>query len=252
MTDQKIALVTGGNRGLGRADALALADSGVDVVITYRSGEEEAARVVEEVESRGRRAVSLRLDTTRVADFARFADDLRDALTRTWDRQDLDVLVNNAGFPHTASFAETTEQQFDDMVAVHFKGVFFLTQALLPLIADGGSVVNLSTGLTRFVAEGNSAYAAVKGAVEVLTRYQAKELGSRGIRVNAVAPGPTATDFGGGFMRSAEFKEAIAAQVALGRAGEPEDVGGAVAALVSDAGRWITAQRIEVSGGALL
>lgn len=252
MPDQKIALVTGGNRGLGRADALALADSGVDVVITYRSGGGEAEHVVAEIEARGRRGAAVQLDTMVVAGFAPFADQVRDLLRARWGRDTFDVLVNNAGFPHVASFAETTEQQFDDMVDVHLKGVFFLTQALLPLLADGGSIVNVSTGLTRFVAEGNAAYAAVKGAVEVLTRYQAKELGPRGIRVNAVAPGPTATDFGGGFMRSDEFRAAIASQVALGRAGEPEDIGAAVASLVSDSNRWMTAQRIELSGGAML
>ncbi|GAB3600454.1 SDR family oxidoreductase [Kineococcus gypseus] len=252
MPQQKIALITGGNRGLGRADAIALAETGVDVVLTYRSGKEEAEQVVAQVRAKGREALSLELDTTLVAGFADFRVVLRDALSRLWGRQDFDILVNNAGFAHAAPFAETTEQQFDDMVDVHFKGVFFLTQALLPLIADGGSIVNLSTGLTRFVAEGNAAYAAVKGAVEVLTRYQAEELGTRGIRVNAVAPGPTATDFGGGFMKTEEFKTAIASQVALGRAGEPDDIGDAIASLVSDANRWMTAQRIELSGGARL
>lgn len=252
MSNQRIALVTGANRGLGRADAFALADSGVDVVLTYRGGKDEAEQVVVEIAAKGREAVALQLDTMVVADFSLFADQVRDVLRARWGRDTFDILVNNAGFPHTASFAETTERQLDDMIDVHFKGVFFLTQTLLPLIADGGSIVNVSTGLTRFVAEGNAAYAAVKGAVEVLTRYQAKELGPRGIRVNAVAPGPTATDFGGGFMRSDEFKAAIASQVALGRAGEPEDIGGAVASLVSDSNRWMTAQRIELSGGAML
>ncbi len=252
MSDQKIALVTGGNRGLGRADAIALARSGVDVVLTYRGGKDEAEQVVAEIAAEGRQAAAIQLDTMVVAGFSLFADQVRDVLLSRWERDTFDVLVNNAGFPHTASFAETTEQQLDDMIDVHLKGVFFLTQTLLPLIADGGSIVNVSTGLTRFVAEGSAAYAAVKGAVEVLTRYQAKELGPRGIRVNAVAPGPTATDFGGGFMRTDDFKAAIASQVALGRVGEPEDIGTAVASLVSDSNRWITAQRIELSGGAML
>ena len=252
MSNQKIALVTGGNRGLGRADVLALADTGVDVVLTYRTGKDEAEQVVAEVAAKGRRAVAFQLDTSVVASFDDFAAQVRDALRTTWDRDSFDVLVNNAGFAHVAPFAETTEKDFDDMVDVHFKGVFFLTQKMLPLIADGGSIVNYSTGLTRFVAEGSSTYAAMKGAVEILTKYQAKELGGRGIRVNVVAPGPTATDFGGGFMKSDEFRAGVGSRVALGRVGEPEDVGDAIAALVSDAGRWITAQRIEVSGGALL
>lgn len=252
MSNTKIALVTGGNRGLGRADAIALANTGVDVILTYRSGQDEAEEVVADIVAKGRRAVALQLDTSVVGSFSDFAEQVRQTLSTHWNRDTFDILVNNAGYPHVAPFAETTEQQFDDMVDVHLKGVFFLTQGLLPLLADGGSIVNLSSGLTRFVAEGNAAYAAVKGAVEVLTRYQAKELGGRGIRVNSVAPGPTATAFGGGFMQSEEFKAASAAQVALGRAGEPEDIGEAVASLVSDSNRWVTAQRIELSGGALL
>lgn len=197
--------------------------------------------------------MALPLDTTVVASFADFAANVREVLGSRWNREHFDVLVNNAGFAHVSPFAETTESNFDDMVNVHLKGPFFLTQALLPLLADGGSIVNFSTGLTRFVAEGSSAYASMKGAIEVLTKYQAKELGaSRSIRVNVVAPGPTATDFGGGFMKSEQFRAGAASQIALGRVGEPEDIGEALAALVSDAGRWITAQRIEISGGALL
>lgn len=251
-SNQKIALITGGSRGLGRADALALADTGVDVIITYRSGQDEAQQVVRDVEAKGRKAVALPLDTMIVSSFADFAAKVREELSSVWGRDSFDVLINNAGFAHVAPFAETTEESFDSMVNVHLKGPFFLTQTLLPLIADGGSIVNYSTGLTRFVAEGSSAYASMKGAMEVLTKYQAKELGARGIRVNAVAPGPTATDFGGGFMKSEQFRAGAGTQIALGRVGEPEDIGDAIAALVSDAGRWITAQRIEVSGGALL
>jgi NAD(P)-dependent dehydrogenase (short-subunit alcohol dehydrogenase family) len=252
MSDQKIALITGGSRGLGRADALALADTGVDVIISYRNGRDEAEQVVREVQAKGRKAIALPLDTTVVSSFDEFAQAVRQALTDTWGRDTFDVLINNAGFAYVAPFVETTEESFDAMVDVHLKGPFFLTQTLLPQIADGGSIVNYSTGLTRFVAEGSSAYASMKGAVEVLTKYQAKELGARGIRVNAVAPGPTATDFGGGFMKSEEFRAGAGGRIALGRVGEPEDIGEAIAALVSDAGRWITAQRIEVSGGALL
>ncbi|TYC07087.1 SDR family oxidoreductase [Micromonospora sp. WP24] len=252
VNNQKIALITGGNRGLGRADVLALAAIGVDVILTYRRGKSEAEQVVAEVEARGRKAVALQLDTSVVSEFASFADRTRHVLASTWDRDTFDFLVNNAGFAHIASFEETTEEQFDDLVGVHLKGVFFLTQTLLPLIADGGSIVNCSTGLTRFVVPGSAAYAAMKGAVEILTKYQAKELGARGIRVNSVAPGPIATDFAGGIMKSDEARSFLGSQAALRRAGEAEDIGGAIASLVSDASRWITAQRIEVSGGANL
>ncbi|WP_349428860.1 SDR family oxidoreductase [Microbacterium sp. LWS13-1.2] len=252
MSDRKIALITGGSRGLGRADALALADTGVDAILTYRTGRDGAEQVVRDIEAKGGKAVALPLDTSVVSSFADFAAQVREALSSTWGAERFHVLVNNAGIAHVAPFAETTEADFDAMVNVHFKGPFFLTQTLLPLLADGGSIVNYSTGLTRFVAEGSSAYASMKGAVEVLSKYQAKELGKRGIRVNAVAPGPTATDFGGGFMKSDQFRAGAGSQIALGRVGEPEDIGEAIAALVSDAGRWITAQRIEVSGGALL
>lgn len=182
MEDQKIALVTGGNRGLGRADALALAATGVDVILTYRGGKSEAVQVVAEIDALGRKAVALQLDTSIVPEFSNFAAQIRDVLATTWDRETFDILVNNAGFAHIAPFEETTEGQFDDLVGVHFKGVFFLTQSLLPLIADGGSIINYSTGLTRFVVPGSAAYAAMKGAIEILTKYQAKELGARGIR----------------------------------------------------------------------
>ncbi|AWS47900.1 SDR family NAD(P)-dependent oxidoreductase [Streptosporangium sp. 'caverna'] len=250
--DQKVALITGGNRGLGRADALALGATGVDVILTYRSGKDEAAQVVAEIEAQGRKAVALQLDTSVVSEFPNFVAQIRDVLASTWDREIFDILVNNAGFAHIAPFEETTEEQFDDLVGVHFKGVFFLTQSLLPLIADGGSIINYSTGLTRFVVPGSAAYAAMKGAIEILTKYQAKELGARGIRVNVVAPGPIATDFAGGMMKSDEARSYLASQTALSRAGEAEDVGDAIASLASDASRWITAQRIEVSGGANL
>jgi NAD(P)-dependent dehydrogenase (short-subunit alcohol dehydrogenase family) len=252
VTAQKVAVITGGNRGLGRAESLALASSGIDVILTYRTGRDEALQVVADIVAMGRRAVALSLDTTAVSQLEEFATRVREALTVHWGRQRFDVLVNNAGFAHVALFADTSEEQFDELLDVHFKGVFFLTQALLPLIADGGSIVNCSTGLTRFVVPGSAVYAAMKGAVEVLTRYQAKELGARGIRVNVVAPGPIPTDFAGGMLKSEEARAYLAGQAALGRAGEPEDVGGAVAALVSDTNRWVTAQRIEVSGGANL
>ncbi|MFD3457571.1 SDR family NAD(P)-dependent oxidoreductase [Streptomyces sp. NPDC058691] len=249
-TNQKIALITGGNRGLGRASALQLAATGVDVVITYRNNQAEADDVVAAIGALGRSAVALRLDTGVVSSFAGFAERLGAELKSRWERATFDYLVNNAGHDLTASFAETTEKDFDDLVDVHLKGAFFLTQSLLPQLADGGAVVNVSSGLTRITAPGHAAYGAIKGAVEVLTRYQAKELGARGIRVNTIAPGATATDFGGGGMKHNEQVQArISSQVALGRMGRPDDIGAALAALLSDANRWMTAQRIEVSGG---
>ncbi|MEU7913739.1 SDR family NAD(P)-dependent oxidoreductase [Microbispora bryophytorum] len=253
MTSQRIALITGGNRGLGRATALALAQRGVDVVVTYRAGKDQAEDVVESATGLGRTAAALPLDTAVVAGFDDFTDELRRTLRERWHRDDFDYLVNNAGIAVTAAFADTTESEFDALIDVHLKGVFFLTQKLLPLIADGGRIVNLSTGLTRFTSVGQAAYASVKGAVEVLTRYLAKELGPRGITVNTVAPGPVATDFAGGVMRDDEgFRALLASQTALGRVGEPADVGGAIGALLADGSGWITGQRVEVSGGILM
>lgn len=246
----RITLVTGGSRGLGRNTALAIARTGGDVVLTYRSRADEAEAVVAEIEALGRKAVALQLDTGDVAAFADFAARLRQVLQQTWQRETFDHLVNNAGHGEHVPFAETTQAQFDRLVDVHFKGVFFLTQALLPLIADGGRIVNLSSGLTRFANPGYAAYAAAKGAVEVLTRYLAKELGPRGITVNAVAPGAIGTDFNGGLVRdNAELNRRLAGLTALGRVGVPDDVGPMIAALLGEANRWVTAQRIEVSGG---
>jgi NAD(P)-dependent dehydrogenase (short-subunit alcohol dehydrogenase family) len=252
--DQPIAVVTGANRGLGRNTALSLARRGVDVVITYRARQAEAEEAVAEIRDLGREAVALQLDTENVELFDGFADNLRLTLNRRWDRDTFDFLVNNAGSGVTAPFAQTSEAQLDKMLAVHVKGVYFLTQMMLPLIADGGSIVNLSTGLTRFTLPGHSAYAAAKGAVEVLTRYLAQELGPRGITVNAIAPGATGgTDFEGGALRdNQELRAGIAARVALGRIGEPTDIGGAIAALLMSESHWITGQRIEASGGQLL
>ncbi|MGE0717022.1 MAG: SDR family NAD(P)-dependent oxidoreductase [Alphaproteobacteria bacterium] len=246
----KITLVTGSSRGLGRNTALAVARRGGDVIVTYHSRADEADAVVREVQAMGREAVALQLDAGRVAGFADFADRLRRALAETWSRDSFDHLVNNAGHGDHALVAETTEAQFDRLVDVHFKGPFFLTQALLPLLADGGSIVNLSTGLTRITYPGYAAYAAAKGAVEVLTRYMAKELGARGITVNAVAPGAIETDFGGGAVRdNPELNRQFAALTALGRVGVPDDIGPMIASLLSADNRWVTAQRIEVSGG---
>ena len=247
---QKIALITGASRGLGRSAALKLASQGVDVILTYHSQADAAAEVVAEIEQRGARAVALRLDVSNSASFTAFALQLREQLQSLWQRDSFDFLVNNAGVGVHAGFADTSEQQFDQLMNLHFKGVFFLTQALLPLLADGGRIVNVSSGLTRFALPGFAAYAEMKGAIEVLTKYLAKELGARGIAVNVLAPGAIATDFGGGAVRdNPEMNAHIAAQTALGRVGQPDDIGGAIAALLSDDSRWVNAQRIEVSGG---
>jgi NAD(P)-dependent dehydrogenase (short-subunit alcohol dehydrogenase family) len=248
-----IAVITGGSRGLGKSMALHLADRGVDSVITYRSGEKEARDVVMQIEAKGKKALSLFLDVANAQSFGAFAETLQRELGRVWDRRRFDYLINNAGTGLHASFAETTEDQFDEMVNIHLKAPYFLTQKVLPLIADGGRIINISTGLTRFTFPGTSAYAAVKGGVEVLTRYMAKELGARGISVNTIAPGAIATDFSGGMVRdNPEINARVAGMTALGRVGLPNDVGGAVAMLVAPDNRWITGQRIEVSGGQML
>ncbi|MDR3418949.1 MAG: SDR family oxidoreductase [Nevskia sp.] len=249
-TSNPIALVTGGSRGLGRNAALKLAEQGVDVVITYRNNRTEAQAVVAEIEKRGRRAASLPLDVAVVSRFGAFAERLSSVLRTQWQRERFDFLVNNAGSGAHAPFAETTEAQFDEMLNIHLKGVFFLTQALLPLLADKGRILNLSSGLTRFALPGYAAYAAMKGAVEVLTKYLAKELGPRGIAVNVLAPGAIETDFGGGQVRdNPQVNAFIASQTALGRVGLPDDIGGVVAMLLSPGTGWINAQRIEASGG---
>lgn len=245
-----ITLITGGNRGLGRNTALSIARRGGDVILTYRSGRDEAQAVVEEIRSLGRKAVALQLDTGKLDDIPAFIGQLRSELKNGWPRDRIDHLVNNAGHGEHALIDQTTEAQFDSLVNVHFKGVFFLTQALLPLIADGGRIINLSSGLTRICFPGYSVYAAVKGAVEVLTRYMAKELGQRGIAVNTVAPGAIETDFGGGGVRdNPEINRLFADMTALGRVGVPDDIGPMIASLLSSDNRWVNAQRIEVSGG---
>lgn len=245
-----ITLVTGGSRGLGRNTALSIARRGGDVVITYRSQADEAAATVAEIEALGRKALAFPLDTGDVASFAAFAETLKAALAASWRRETFDHLVNNAGHGDLTPIGTTTVDQFDRLVDVHFKGVFFLTQTLLPLIADGGRIVNLSSGLTRVSFPGYAVYAAVKGAVEVLSLYMAKELGARGIAVNTVAPGAIETDFGGGAVRdNADINKLFADMTALGRVGVPDDIGPMIASLLSPDNRWINAQRIEVSGG---
>ena len=249
----RIALITGGSRGLGRSGALKLAAHGVDVVITYRSKRVEADDVVAQITKLDRRAVALPLDVGVSASFPAFAQTLRATLKQHWQREQLDFLVNNAGMGAHASIAETTEAQFDALMNVHLKGPFFLTQALLPLLADGGRILNISSGLARFALPGYGAYAMMKGGIEVLTRYMAKEFGARGIAVNTLAPGAIATDFGGAVVRdNPEVNKYIASQTALGRVGLPDDIGDVMASLLSPETHWINAQRIEASGGMFL
>jgi NAD(P)-dependent dehydrogenase (short-subunit alcohol dehydrogenase family) len=250
----KIALITGGNRGLGRSTALALAGAGVGLVITYRTNPVEAAAVVDEVKQLGGTAVALPLDVGDLSAYDAFADSLAAALRHNWQRETFDYLVNNAGLGLAASIADTTVEAFDELLGVHFRGVYFLTQKLLPVVADGGKIVNLSTGLARFTGDGRyAAYAAMKGAVEVFTRYLAGEVGPRGITANVIAPGPTGTDFAGGVLRDNEQVRAhLGSQTAMGRVGRPKDISGAITALLTGDTGWVTAQRIEVSGGMLI
>ena len=249
-TSSPIALITGANRGIGRSAALHLARDGVDVIVTYRSHADEAASVVAEITGLGRAAVALPLDVGDVASFGAFADAVRHALHDVWGRDTFDFLINNAGMSRGGLIADVTEADVDALVDVHFKGVLFLTQALLPVIADGGSIVNLSSGLTRLTYPQRAVYGSIKGAVEVLTRYMAAELGPRRITVNVIAPGAVATDFSGGMLRdNADYQEQIASVTALGRHAVADDIGGAIAALLGPGNRWITGQRIEVSGG---
>lgn len=249
----RIALVTGASRGLGRSEALKLAEQGVHLIITYKSNESQANDVVREVQALGGHAVALCLDVSDSQTFAAFAASVRHVLAEHWQRTQFDYLVNNAGMGVMAPFAETTEEQFDLLVNTHLKGTFFLTQKLLPLIKDGGRIINTSSGLARFTFPGYAAYAVMKGGIEVMTRYMAKELGPRGIVVNTIAPGAIETDFGGGVVRdNAQVNSHISGLTALGRVGLPDDVGGAVAALLAEGNNWVTGQRIEVSGGMML
>ncbi len=249
-TTRKIALITGGSRGLGRNAAVHLARRGIDSIVTYRSQKGEAQAVVDEIRALGGQAAALQLDVGDSGAFPAFAEALKQTLKQHWQRERFDHLVNNAGMGVHAAVADTTEAQFDDLMRVHLKGPFFLTQALLPLINDGGSVLNVSSGLARFTVAGYGAYATMKGGIEVMTRYMAKEFGARGIRVNTLAPGAIETDFGGGAVRdSKEVNSFVASVTALGRAGLPDDIGPVVASLLSDDNRWITAQRVEASGG---
>jgi NAD(P)-dependent dehydrogenase (short-subunit alcohol dehydrogenase family) len=248
----KIAIVTGGSRGLGRNTVLSLARRGVDSIFTYNSNPAAAEKAVGLAAAAGRKAIALQLDTGNVRTFDAFVQNVRQALAKL-NADRFDYLINNAGTSLHKPFDRTTEEEVDQLYQVHFKGVFFLTQKLLPLIKDGGRIVNISSGLTRFALPGSSAYASMKGAVEVLTRYLAKELGVRGITVNTVAPGAIETDFSGGMVRdNPEVNKRVAEMTALGRAGQPDDIGPMIAALLSEDNRWINGQRVEVSGGMAL
>ena len=258
MSAQKIALVTGGSRGLGKNMVLKLAAAGVDVIFTYQHNSQDAALLVEQIHQLGRKAVALQLDVGQSQTFATFAQQVQQQLALHWKQQQgqqpqLHYLVNNAGIGIYAPMQDTTVDQFDQLMNIHVKGPFFLTQQLLPLLADFGAVLNVSTGLTRFAVAGYGVYATMKGAVETMSKYWAKELGARGIRVNVLAPGAIETDFGGGAMRdNQQVNQFLASQTAMGRVGLPDDIGDMVSLLLDDRSHWLTAQRIEVSGGMFL
>ncbi|MEI8186012.1 MAG: SDR family oxidoreductase [Chlorobiaceae bacterium] len=249
---RKTAIITGGSRGLGANAALKLAARNIDVIITYKQNKAAADEVVFNITRQGVRAIALHLDAGSVSGIPAFTGQVQEALAQ-WGVERFDILINNAGMGIHAAFADVTEAQFDDLMNVHLKSVFFLTQALVPLIADGGRILNVSSGLARFALPGYSVYASMKGAIEVLTRYLAKELGHRGISVNVLAPGAIETDFGGGTVRdNKQVNSFIASQTALGRVGLPDDIGDLIASLVSDDCRWVNAQRIEASGGVFI
>lgn len=246
----KMALITGGSRGLGKNMALAIAKKGIDVVITYNTNKAAADEVVSQIQTLGRKAVALQLDASDMKSFDLFVVALTEHLDNETGSSNIDFLINNAGTALYASLTSTTEAQMDEAFNIHYKGIFFLTQKLLPYLNDGGSIVNISSGLSRIVIPGSSVYGSLKAAVETLTQYMAKELGERKIRVNVVAPGAIETDFGGGQIRdNKELNEHVASLTALGRVGLPDDIGGVVAFLCTDDASWINGQRIEVSGG---
>ena len=247
---RKIAIVTGASRGLGKNAVEKLAKKGVDIILTYHSQQDAAQAVVKSVQAAGGKAVAVKLDAGNSSSFNAFVAEVKAQLQAVWQRDNFDFLVNNAGVGLHETFAETTEEQFDLMMNIHLKGPFFLTQKLLPLMADGGRILNVSSGLARFALPGSSAYAIMKGAIEVLTRYQARELGERGITANVLAPGAIATDFSGGMVRdNPQVNKMVAGNTALGRVGLPDDIGDMVALMLSDEAGWMTAQRVEASGG---
>lgn len=242
--------MTGGSRGLGRDMALRLAEKGLDVIITYNSRKEDAEKVAAQIEGVGRKVAIVQLNTGVIASFGGFVGQVKAVLKETFDVERLDFLVNNAGQGGYSAITEVTEAFFDDLLNVHFKGVYFLTQQMIPLLNDGGGIVNISSGLTRVTIPGSSVYASFKTAIETFTRYLAKELGGRGIRANVVAPGAIMTDFGNGHLRgNADLQKMVSAATALGRPGVAEDIGGLVAFLCTEDARWVNAQRIEASGG---
>lgn len=252
MSTQTIALVTGGSRGLGKNMAISIAKKGLDVILTYNNNQQKANEVVAEIQSLGQRAFALQLSAHETGSLDNFAKKVKEALRDIFNTDTFNYLVNNAGIGINVPFMQTSEEQFDSLINILFKGTFFLTQKLLPLMKDGGGIINISTGLARFALPGYSAYASAKGAVEVLTRYQAKELGTRGIKVNSVAPGAIETDFAGGVVRdNQDVNNYVASITALGRVGLPDDIGGVVAFLCTEDAKWVNAQRIEVSGGQL-
>jgi NAD(P)-dependent dehydrogenase (short-subunit alcohol dehydrogenase family) len=247
---QKIALVTGGSRGLGKEMALSLARKGIDVIITYRANEEEASNVAASIQQLGRKTAVLHLDMSQLQDLDQFINTLKGTLQTVWQSNSFDFLVNNAGMGATVPFEKVTEDLFDEFMNVHFKGVYFLTQKCIPFLNQGGRIINISSGTTRFSNPGYSVYASMKGAIEVFTRYLAKELGTKGIAANVVAPGPIETDFNNAAIRNnPNMKGMLSSLTPLGRVGTSEDIGGVVAFLCSEEGRWINGQRIEVSGG---
>lgn len=248
--NSKIALVTGGSRGIGRDSAISLSKKGLDIIITYNNQKEKADDVVKEIQANGCRATAIQLDVSDMSSFDFFVSKLSDVLKDEWNQAHFDFLINNAGISNHNPILKVTEEEFDKIFNVHFKGVFFLTQKLIPLIADKGGIINTSTALTRFTGFGSGLYASAKGAIEVFTRSLAKELGARGIRANTIAPGAVNTEFSGDtYIKNPGIKDLIAANTALGRIGEASDIGGVVASLCTDEMGWVTGQRIEVSGG---
>lgn len=251
--NKKIALITGGSRGLGKDMALRLAEKGIQIILTYHSREEEALKVVAQVEQAGQKAAALQLDVASIKSFDTFLGQLKAVLSNTFHTDHIDFLINNGGIGGHALFQDVTEEMFDELLNVHFKGVYFFTQKLLPLLNDGGGIINVSSGLARVSLAGSSAYASMKGAIEVFTRYLAKELAPRGIRANVIAPGAIMTDFSGGRVRDdKELNKMVSSMTALGRPGKAEDIGGVVAFLCTDDAGWMTAQRIELSGGMII
>lgn len=250
MSTTKIALVTGGSRGLGKDMALSIARKGIDVIITYRNNEEMAQQTVAEIEAIGKQAAALHLNMSEFGSLDSFVSQVKEMLSAKWNTATFDFLINNAGMGATVPFEKVTEELFNDFLNVHFKGIYFLTQKFIPMLNAGGRIINISTGTTRFSNPGYSVYASMKGAIEVFTKYLAKELGAKGIGANVVAPGPIETDFNNATIRSnPQIKNTLSTLTSLGRVGNAEDIGGVVAFLCTEEARWVNGQRIEVSGG---